>query len=234
MRLLTFIALLFALLGGLTLAPNAMAAETSVLKGRVLDVDGKPVEGAEIFIYDSTNTRRPADFISQKTGKDGRTQIVLPTGNYWAVARVKKDERYGPLMLGDRHSGEPTELELTPGKESENDFVVADIRDVGRKKQTVRDNVLKLKGRVLDKQGIPVPNAYVFAHKHKEVEQLPDYLSAWTDDDGNYTLYLPAGEKYFMGVAREFPPKSKLSVSREFIPENGKLDVAMDIELTVQ
>ncbi|KAF0217378.1 MAG: hypothetical protein FD174_3344 [Geobacteraceae bacterium] len=234
MTRLTLHILLVAAWGALVSVSSVCAVETSSLKGNVVDIEGKPVDGAEIFIYDSANTKRPADFISPKSDKDGRVLIALPTGKYWAVARVRKDERYGPLMPGDKHSGEPVEIELTTDQVLENDFVVADIREVGKKKRTMRDDCLTLRGRVVDTNGVPVQNAYVFAHRNKEVVQLPDFMSAWTDEDGTYTLYLPPGEKYFVGGASTFPPEPKLLVSKELIPEADKLDIALDIELTLQ
>lgn len=225
--------IVFAALSMLGYGSSAFAGETSSLKGKVLDVDGRPVEGAEVFVYDSVNTRRPADFISPKSDKNGHIAIVLPKGKYWVVARVRRDEKYGPLMPGDKHSGEPVEIEITDS-DIDNNFVVADLRDVGKKKRAIRDECLTLKGRIIDSKGVPVKDAYVLAHKNKEVELLPDYLSAWTDEDGTYTLYLSPGEKYFVGAVTTFPPKSKLLISTELIPEAGKLDIVKDVELTVQ
>jgi protocatechuate 3,4-dioxygenase beta subunit len=49
---------------------EAMAVETSLLKGKVTDFEGKPVEDAVIFIYQSANTRRQPDFVSpNQTGR---------------------------------------------------------------------------------------------------------------------------------------------------------------------
>ena len=77
------------LLGILCFSATATRAEDrALLKGTVLDIKAMPVEGAEIFIYDSTDVRRPADFISARTGKDGSFQMDLPAGIYWAVARI--------------------------------------------------------------------------------------------------------------------------------------------------
>jgi hypothetical protein len=67
-NLLVFLTLSF-LLGILCFSASATRAEErALLKGTVLDVKAMPVEGAEIFIYDSPDVRRPADFISAGTG----------------------------------------------------------------------------------------------------------------------------------------------------------------------
>jgi hypothetical protein len=212
---------------------SAAAADTVVLKAKVQDIEGKPVEGVRIFLYVGTNVRKPADFISPPSGQDGRVLTDLPPGKYLAVARLKRDVFYGPLMPGDRHSGEPIEIEMEPGKETEASFVVADIREVGQKKRTNAADSVRLRGRVVDAQGNPVANAYVFAHRTKDVEYVPDYLSAWTDETGTYSLYIPSTGKFFVGSSKQFPLPSKISVSREIVPEPGKSDIALDIQLIV-
>ena len=210
---------------------NAQAGETFVLRGKVLDLAGQGVEGAEVFIYDSANTRRPAEFITPKTDRDGQYTIELPVGRYWAVARVRQGEKFGPLLLGTRHSGEPVVIEPPAERVAEQDFSVADIREVARNKHRTRDDYVKISGRVLDGSGAPVANAYVLAHRGKEIERLPDYISGWTDEAGRYTLYLPPGD-YFLGSATVFPPGRAVSPGRALSLVPGKIDIAIDVEIT--
>ncbi len=208
-----------------------MARETSILKGSVLDIEEKPVEGAEIFIYSSPDVRRPADFMSARTDKEGRFSVGLPIGKYWAVARLRKGtERYGPLMPGDKHSGEPVEIELMPNKEFEKDFVVTDIREAVRNKPKTSVDYIKIKGRILDKNGSPVKMVYAIANKNKVITELPDYLSAWTDDEGYYTLYIPRG-KYYIGYATAFLPAKDYNINREVVFESDKIDLDIIINI---
>jgi len=203
----------------------AMAEEKPILKGRVLDIEEQPVEGAEIFVYNSRDVRRPADFMSTKTDKSGRFSVVLPGGKYWTVARLRKGtEGYGPLMPGDKHSGEPVEIDLTPNSETEKDFTVVDIREVTRLKKKIREDYLKIKGRILDKNGSPVKMGYAVANKNKVIAEMPDYFSAWTDDEGHYTLYLPSG-KYYIGYAKVFPPGKDYFINREVVIDSDKTDL---------
>jgi hypothetical protein len=217
----------------LTCAYPVYAAETHMLKARVSDIEGRPVEGAKLFIYDSSNVRRPADFISSLSDRTGQLQVLQPPGKYWVVARFKSDGKYGPLMPGDKHSGEPLEVDLTDGG-AEADFVVADIRELGQKKRASATDALRLKGRVVDTQGAPVAQAVVFANRSKEFRELPDYISAWTGDDGWYEVYLPSGATYYVGVSRQFPLKYLEGFDRPVVVESGKIDIAIDINLTVQ
>lgn len=207
--------------------------QAAVLKAKVQDIDGKPLEGAKIFLYESINVRKPADFISAQSDRNGQVVVTVPAGKYWSVARLKKDTLYGPLMPGDKHSGEPLEVDCTDKPETEIVFVVADIREVGMKKQTGTADTIKLWGRIVDKEGKPVEQAYVFAQSTKEVELIPEFLSAWSDENGNYQLYLPSRGSFYVGSTNKFPPSFRFSELKVVATEAVKLDVATDIQLIV-
>ena len=225
---------LFVVLAMLLFALPLQAAGEATLKATILDVAGNPVDGVKIFVYDSADTRRPADFISPMSGREGRIVLQVPPGRYWVVARLKRDGTYGPLMPGDKHSGEPTMVELVVGEELASDFVVADIQDVGRKRQTVASESLAVTGRIIDKNGAPVAKAYVYALRAKEGGAVPDFLSAWSDGNGRYTLFLPTAGSYYVGAATRFPPETRTAVLREIRPAVGKTDIVMDVPLAVQ
>lgn len=209
------------------------AAYAAELKAKIQDIDGKPVEGVKIFLYDTTNVRKPADFISAQSDKNGAVIVTAPAAKYWAVARLKKDALYGPLMPGDKHSGEPVEVECSDNPGTEIVFIVADIRELGQKKRTGTAETIRLWGRVVDKDGKPVAGAYVFGHRTKEIEFVPEYLSAWTDESGNYQLYLPSKGSFFVGSSTQFPFTAKPSVFEYVNADSAKLDVATDIQLIV-
>jgi hypothetical protein len=136
-------------------------------------------------------------------------------------------------MPGDRHSGEPLEVDMTAGG-AEADFVVADIREIGQKKRAGATDAVRLKGRVVDSLGAPVAQAFVFANRSREFNELPDYISAWTGDDGGYEVYLPPGVSYYVGASRQFPPENRKGFFKPLLIERGKIDIAIDINLTVQ
>lgn len=217
------------LLSAVFLAGSAHAA---ILRGRVLDVDGKPLAGVKLFVYDSAQVRRPATFISSPSAVDGTVAVTVPPGTYWVVARLKLGELYGPLMPGDKHSGEPAVMDLTTDAELEQEFTVADIRDLGRRRQAIAVDFVKLSGRVLDSEGKPVSNVYVFASSIKEGSAMPDFISAWTGEDGGYTLIVPVGRRHYVGSSTRFP-SPVWRASTEIVPLAGKTDVALDVGLTL-
>jgi hypothetical protein len=191
--------------------PWTAAADGDItLTGKVRDAKGRPVAGAEVFIYNTPQVKRTADFISPQTDKNGVYAIVLPAGTYWAVARSRKGgERFGPLMPGDKHSGDPVEIDCK-SQQLNMDFTVLDLKEAAglMGKKTMRQDCFRIQGRILDRDGKPVPSAYAMANRDRPMSEIPDYLSAWTDEEGRYTLYLPAGA-YRLGYATAFPPGSR-------------------------
>lgn len=186
------------------LTAEVVSGENRLLQGSIVEESGKPVPGAELFVYDSQKTRRPADYISPKTTSDGRFSIPLPEGKYWVIARLRHGDKYGPLLLGDLHSGEPLALDLAQPLQNVT-LTVTDIRESSRAKEKRQSEMPTLSGRILDQSGLPVAAAAVCAWREPVTERLPDLVSAWTETEGEYTLYLLPG-RYSVSAATSFPP----------------------------
>ncbi len=190
---------------------RAVAADTvsrgnsAMLTGKVSDASGLSVEGAMVFIYSSPAVRQSADFMSAPTEKDGIYRLLLPPGRYWAVARLKKSIGFGPLMPGDKHSGEPVEVDLAMEKEVTLDFTVVDLKEAMNLREKTREVAVRVTGRIVDGKGTPLAGVYAVAGRREKVSGVPEYLSAWSDADGRYTLYVTKG-KYHLGSAAAFPP----------------------------
>ncbi len=219
----TILCILFLLLAAV-MTTFVIAEEAAQLNGTITDVEGSPVQGAMLYVYNNTDVRRTADFISSPADQQGRFSIHVPAGKYWVVARVKKGEDYGPLMPGDKHSGDPVEIDLISAGTEELDFVVADLKDAIRMKKEAMDRPFKITGRIIDKHGEPLTNAYAIANRSSEVGRIPDYISAWTDERGRFTLYIPDGT-YFLGGAMEFPPGRNYFISQEITANADKSGV---------
>lgn len=210
-------------------APAKGSSADFVLKGRILDTHGNPVEGGEVFIYDSARTRRPAEFISPRTGRDGFYRIVLPAGKYWVVARVRSDERYGPLTPAGLHSGEAQEIGGVAGEGPVRDFIVAEVRGLAPNQRKSGEECRSVEGRILDKDGKPVPNSYAFARKKEHSTALPDFISPWSDGEGRYTLCLPPGN-FFMGASTTYPPADGVP-GKQLLVDATKIDIVNDIRI---
>ena len=191
-------------------SPYGAETKDVELRGRVIDIMTQPVAGAEVYLYDSRQVKRPADFISQKTKTDGSYKLTVPPGVFGAVAILRqKGPSFGPLQVGDKHSGEPLILDLKNKKMKEMDFTVMDLRDAVRHSRKRGEELFKIQGRILDTHEKPVAMAYVLADSRSTpATDIPQHLSAWTDIEGKYTLYLPAGE-YYLGTSTLMPPSPK-------------------------
>lgn len=92
------------------LAVSAPAAAQSVVRGKVLDAQGKPVEGATVTIEATESNRRA----QVKTNRNGEfMQIGLPSGRYNVTAEKDKLKAASPANISQ---GTPVELtlQLTP------------------------------------------------------------------------------------------------------------------------
>ena len=206
------------------------AAENGILSGRVVDVNHNPVTGVEIFVYNHSNTRRPADFISPPSNENGGYKITLPPGSYWTVARLRLGkERFGPLLPGDKHSGTPLEIDIAPGENVEEEYVVADLEETSQLAVKFDTTFIRVEGVLLDQKGLPVENVYVIANRNPTMKRIPDFISTWTDKSGGYTLFLSPGEYYF-GHAVEFPPELKLVNLKKVIVDSDTNNINIVIE----
>lgn len=232
MRRILSTALIFCLILSAPLF-GASADDTFTLQGVVSTLSGEPVQGAEIYAYASGNTRRPADFISSKSGRDGVYRLVLPRASYWGVARIKKGERFGPLQPGDKHSGEPVKIDPDMEKTVTLDFTVADMQELAQRREKGREGLLLEISGTITAKGTAVAEAYVYARTGRLTATLPEYFSAWTDPAGKYSLKLPAGT-YFLGCDKIFPPVDNRANLQETTVTAGNLPVAINLQLPVE
>ena len=202
-------------------------AEEMVLRARMVDANGKPVTGAEVFLYVSPDVRRPADFISPKGGSDGRTELRVPAKQYHAVARLRSGDYYGPLGGSDRHSGDPLVIEPAPSQDLE--FVLYDIREAAKRRQKSEIRVRKVRVSVVDADGKGVPEAYVTAATGKETGNLPAYVSAGADAEGKTVIHLPPGD-YAVAGWRGFPPPGKAAGQKVVVGEGPEAALVIRLE----
>lgn len=200
--------LIFLVCGLLSPAAPSLASDNFIFRGQVVDTANNPVSGAEVYVFDSVNVKRPADFISNRTAVDGYYRVELPAGHYWTMA-VKRSSgaTFGPLGKDDKHSGEPVDISPDGKKDLIRDFTVMDLREAARANRKRSASVFRISGRIFNKEGRPVKMAYVIADKKRQPIEMPRYFSTWTGEDGLYVLYLPEGS-FFMGAFRDFPPTS--------------------------
>ncbi len=207
----------------MSVCSSARAEEKPLIRSTVVDVNGKPVQGAYIFFYDSPDTKRAVDLVSPVTDRNGYCEKAIPPGSYWILARLKREGDFdmGPLMVEDKLS-DPLEIEVKHGDKLDLTFTVMDLLDTVRTKTKKREDLNLVTGRVVDDEGKPVKKVFVFANRHNKPVLMPRYFSAWTGEDGRYAIYLPEG-KYFLGISADFAPDLKYAATSE-IMVRGDMD----------
>lgn len=224
-----FVWAFLAFLVGLIFSGISVATESFVLNGRILDISGRPMAGAEVYAYVTANVKRPADLISHKTDMDGVYRLELPEGTYWVMAILRKNGAgFGPLGKDDRHSGDPYSVNPDGRTEVSHDFTIMDLREAALSNQKKNSDLVKITGRLLDSKLQPVAMAYAMADQRKKPGDFPSYFSTWTNQDGRYVLYLPHG-RFYLGAITDFPPSNGYLLEIEKILEE---DIS-DFDLTV-
>jgi len=203
---------------------------------------GLPVEGAHVYAYEdySKNLVGVADQVSRRSAQDGSYIVELPPGTYYLVARKRASgSNYGPIVTGDLydHRFEQKSVKINNGKYVEMNFELEELSEplfFQVFTEEARKTETGIKGKLIDEQGTPVHGAFATAYRDSNMMRLPDFASTLSDDEGNYTLYLPSGGHWFIGArshARGVPEKGEL-VGRHMdkpdhsilVPENGFVD----------
>jgi hypothetical protein len=188
-----FFALMFALL---PFAANA--ADGGVVKGKV-NYQGKPLEGAVIYLYSKTagGFAGAADFKAGPTKQDGAFEVALPKGKFYLIA--KKTSADGPLKAGDFYSyygGNP--VMVGDGETINIGINCSSIMDTGGR---YKEGGTGIRGKVFA-DGKPLDRARVTLYQDGDtIFRGIGYASVLTNKDGEFAFNLDAGT-YFV-IARK-------------------------------
>ncbi|HEY7328352.1 MAG TPA: redoxin domain-containing protein [Gemmataceae bacterium] len=114
--------LFIAAILGLALSMTTEAQEEVKIRGRVVDVAGKPVNGADLATYwivaeGRMNPYRDGLFHSTTTNAEGRFALAVATfpGRKQALMAIDKDRKRGGLIrLDEKSADKPAEIKLVP------------------------------------------------------------------------------------------------------------------------
>lgn len=192
-------------------SPSAMSSDSagSGIKGRIVaKATGEPVARAHVYAYvdPGKNLIGVADHVSKGSSEDGSYTIELPAGEYYIVSRKRESgANYGPIVTGDLydHRYEHETIRVQAGKYTQLDFSLVDLSEpmffqVFTEPQ--RKTTTGFSGNIVDEKGVPVQGAFATAYSDNNMKRLPDFASTLSDDDGEYTLYLPEGGKWYVGA----------------------------------
>lgn len=181
------------------------------LKGRVI-LDGKPVEDAAVMVYAKTRARLagPGYLALVRSDAEGRFQVDLAPEAYRVAVRKRRGGGAAGFMRAGDYSGVPKEdpVTVTAGGYADlGDLVLHDVdrerlaAAAGRRFQEESGTVLE--GVVVGPDGKPRAGQFVFVYRDEGMIGRPDAVID-TAPDGSFTLYLPAGGKYYLGARNTY------------------------------
>ena len=177
------------------------------IRGRVyVEASGDALAGSYVNIYPDavTNLLGPSTFMSIPTDEAGNFYLDVPPGIYYVVARKRMSgQPTGPLSPGDYYS----EHQRLVTKVEEGKIVVVELPVVVmnapmffNSRQTDQQTTTGIKGVLVNQSGQPVRGGFAMAYVNPEMKRLPDFISTLSDEQGQFTLYLPEGGTYYLGA----------------------------------
>jgi len=185
--------------------------ETGVA-GRITWQD-EPVSRAFVYVYTETETGLigPSYGEAVQVGEDGHFSVDLPAGKYFLVARKRADgSRSGALAPGDLNAHYPwNPVVVQDGQRlALGDFALAQVSEETYARRQEEGVFAKtetlLAGRVETAEGEPVSGIYVFAFLDSRMVGKPVHMSAPSDDDGRFELFLASAGTYYVGARSAF------------------------------
>jgi len=204
--------------GGSRVAPfnlHEMGREGALVADADTGVSGQVVYAgqgaARTFVYvyseEAGGLMGPSYGEAVQADDAGRFSIDLPAGRYFLVARKRAGgSRSGGLSPGDLNGIYPQNpVTVVRGqRQALATFPLAAIdAEVQAERQsagTFTPTDTALTGQAVDADGRPVDGVYVFAYRDSRMVGKPVYISAPSDADGRFQLYLGSGGTYFIGA----------------------------------
>jgi hypothetical protein len=172
--------------------------------------NGEPSADAYVYVYASPegHFKGMGYAMSPPTGADGRFAVDgLPESGYYLVARRRAAGGLtGPLEKGDLFGffpGNPVYLK-------DGQAAVLDLEMVEKEKALSYSEVTSgvetvLRGRVVDKAGVPQAGVYAFVYDNRVFGQKRPYAhSGKTGADGRFSIFLDRGGLFYLGARERF------------------------------
>ncbi len=190
-------------------AASAEPPSVSGIRGHVLLGGKDAVAGVYVYAYDSPNSdmRVPTRLISAPTTQDGAYTLNLAAGTYHIIARKRvSGSPRGYLSKGDfegEYPGNPVTVKA--GEFATVDLSVATLP--GKFLLAPYANLkgdMGITGKVVKKDGKPVPGAYVMVYTRKDRMGRPAFLSKPTNQDGEYAIYPTQPGTYYVAARTDY------------------------------
>lgn len=193
------------------------------VSGRVYH-SGVPVEGVGVNLYlDLNSDLKGPPYMLAVTDGQGRFHMDIEPGNYYVFFRKRMNSVFGPPEPGDYVGFFPVfPLKIT----GQGVDISAELLKISDKMQESLgvSNIYRITGVVLNSERLPLKGLYVGAYGKPDILGKPDYVSAPTDAQGRFRLYVKESGTYFIAVRDKLgdtpQPEEKVFSYGEVILEN--------------
>lgn len=158
-----------------------------IISGLITNKFDEPVSSGYLVLYSNTpNGEKPEEKMGVEV-KDGIYSIEVDEGVYYMIFYDQMGRYFVYENATNNEGMKPITVEC--GKNLTIDWKITNYSD----------RMFQVSGKVLDKEGNPVPNWTVFFQsKMEEGEKEGFYnFNAITDNEGNYSIKLPDGTSYY-------------------------------------
>lgn len=161
--------------------------------------DNKPIEGVSVYLYlDGASEFKGPPYFYAITDENGFFKIPINEGSYYLIFRKKNKSSFGPPSSGDLIGFFP-QFPLTIDKKGVNIYV--SLFKIPAKRELSKNlNIYEIKGKVFDKNNMPLEGLYVGLYDNRELLGKPLYVSNPTDKNGIFTIFVKEKGSYYMGV----------------------------------
>jgi len=185
--------------------PASTASPTGTgIFGRVTR-NGVPVADAGVYAYAKTGSGFKSDDFQAtvRTNAKGEFALELPPDRYFLLARLRADksEGIGPLHKGDLLGYDPRNpIVVTQGRSVASAIPMARLRQIKSRAESSAFPPGTIVGRIVDREGRPVPGAYAALYQNPKMIGRPAFMSERVGADGRFSLSVPIPGSYFIGA----------------------------------
>ncbi|MCF6177837.1 MAG: hypothetical protein L3J63_00400 [Geopsychrobacter sp.] len=191
---------------------GAIHSDGKTLAQGQLSLAGSAVADAFVYVYSQgEGLTGPAYGLVVQADEQGHFELALSAGRYWLAARKRSDgSRAGDPKPGDLNGEYPgNPIILKAGEQLKLlDWNLKPITAAGRDRRLSKGKFTQtstwLSGKVVDEEHRPVTGIYLFAYRDNRMIGKPNFISAPTDKNGEFKIYLEDGGEFFVGARSTF------------------------------
>ena len=219
---------------------SAPADGAGTITGRMLMKDGTPISGGIVIFFDLQGESppaperyiRPPDYVADLEN-DGSFSLRVPPGEYYIGAVKWQDGQPGPPRKGDVFFMVKDERSMLRSVEvTENGLVELGDMAAGEIYNPDLTTATRVSGTVRDKQGNPVAKIIIAAVPAGQGDKSSLFLAPDTGSDGTYTLRLPGGGSYKLGIwTTNSADEARRSFTKTIQIDSGDWLLNVDLQL---